>query len=150
LHVTNVYRYWERCDFFCCLVAGLSTGISFSDTIHEQEKKNIKISLDFFLNQKNLRWHLSKHIIPQYSIEHTKDEMMMMLQGLYYLSLYYVSILFWYSITHLFLSIFFPLHSSMKTSTATTKTATLPIFLLLLAKKYKEQVEKEEWEAFKL
>lgn len=109
-----------------------------------KKKKNYKISLDF-LNQKNLRWNLSKNITVQYSIEHSKDEMMMMmmLQGLYYLSLYYVSILFWYSITHLFLSIFFfAFHSSMKTSTSTTKTATLQIFLLLLAKKRKRASEK--------
>lgn len=44
MHVTNVYRYWKRCDFFCCLVAGLSkwTGGIFVHRprmLHEQKQQ---------------------------------------------------------------------------------------------------------------
>ena len=113
-------------------------------------RKKIKF-LSTFFKPKNLRWHLSKHIIAQYSIEHSKDKMMMMLQGLYYLSLYYVSILFWYSITHLFLSIFF--FSSFfneNINSHNKKQQHYHSWCCCWRKNIKSKWKKEEWEAFKL
>lgn len=112
---------------------------------YTSKKKNIKISLDFFKPKKPA---LAYYCTIQYRAykRWNDDDAARFILFVIILRVNFILIFY-----HSFIFIdFFPLHSSMKTSTATTKTATLPIFLLLLAKKYKEQVEKEEWEAFKL